>query len=208
VLNYFTLVVLKSQTKTDFTQKLFEIIGCFFGYPRPYDSSSVISSPFILSRLFRPLVISYPVISSPGHLVLWSFRPLLSQHPIQFHMCKIIQFHMCKIILKMWYVVTSHIYHNLRSPISLYSNYIYSDTCVTVVTLHTDVTHVTIVTCLTMSHLSYYRKPAITSAECVYGILHFEEISLSLSLGMNFCRFSYRGLLIQWALPARVRISS
>jgi hypothetical protein len=60
-------------------------------------------------------------------------------------MCKIIQFHMCKIILKMWYVVTCHIYHNLRFLISLYSNYIYSDTCVTVVTLHTSVTHVTIV---------------------------------------------------------------
>jgi hypothetical protein len=53
---------------------------------------------------------------------------------------------MCQIILKMWYVVTSHIYHNLRSLISLYSNYIYSDTCVTVVTLHTGVTHVTIIT--------------------------------------------------------------
>jgi hypothetical protein len=36
----------------------------------------------------------------------------------------------------MWYVVTCHIYHNLRALISLYSNYIYSDTCVTVVTLH------------------------------------------------------------------------
>jgi hypothetical protein len=61
-------------------------------------------------------------------------------------MCKIIQFHMCKINLKIWYVVTSHIYLNLRSLIYLYSNYIYSDTCVTVVTLHTVVTHVTIVT--------------------------------------------------------------
>jgi hypothetical protein len=50
---------------------------------------------------------------------------------------------MCKIILKIWYVVTSHMYHNLRS---LYSNYIYSKTCETVVTLHTGVTHVTIVT--------------------------------------------------------------
>jgi hypothetical protein len=107
-----------------------------------YDSSPFISSPFILSRSFCTLVISYPVISSPGHLVPWSFCPLLSQHPIQFHMYKIIQFRMCKIILKMWYVVT---------------------------------------TCHTMSHLSYNRKPAITSAECVYGILHFEEISLSLS---------------------------
>jgi hypothetical protein len=55
--------------------------------------------------------------------------------------CKIIQFHMCQIILKMWYVVTSHIYHNLRSLISLYSSYIYSETCVIVVTLHTGVTH-------------------------------------------------------------------
>jgi hypothetical protein len=115
----------------------------------------VISPPVISSRSFRPLVISYPVISSPGHLVPWSFRPLLSHHPIQFHTCKIIQFHMCKIILKMWYVVTSHVYHNLRSPISLYSNYIYSDTCVTIVTLHTGVTHVTIVTWHTTSHLSY-----------------------------------------------------
>jgi hypothetical protein len=55
---------------------------------------------------------------------------------------------MFKIILKMWYVVTilSHMYDNLRSLISLYSNYIYSDTCVTVVTLHTGVTHVIIVT--------------------------------------------------------------
>jgi hypothetical protein len=53
---------------------------------------------------------------------------------------------MFKIILKMWYVVTSHIYHNLRSLISLYSNYMYSDTYVTVVPLHTGVTHVTIVT--------------------------------------------------------------
>jgi hypothetical protein len=53
---------------------------------------------------------------------------------------------MCKKILKMWYVVTSHIYHNLRYLNSLYPNYIYSDTCETVVTLHTDVTHVTIVT--------------------------------------------------------------
>jgi hypothetical protein len=97
-------------------------------------------------RSFRPLVISYPVISSPGHLVPWSFRPLLSHHQIQFHNCKIIQFHMCQIILKRWYVVTSHIYHNLRSLISLYSNYIYSDTCVIVVTLHTGVTHVTIIT--------------------------------------------------------------
>jgi hypothetical protein len=66
-----------------------------------------------------------PVISSPGHFVPghfvpWSFRPLLSHHPIQFHMCKIIQFHMCTIILKMWYVVTSRIYHNLRYLISLY----------------------------------------------------------------------------------------
>jgi hypothetical protein len=52
---------------------------------------------------------------------------------------------MLKIILKMWCVVTSHIYHNLRSLISLYSNYIYSDTCITVVTLQTGVTHVTIV---------------------------------------------------------------
>jgi hypothetical protein len=112
----------------------------------PYYSSPFISSPVILSRSFRPLVISYPVISSPGHLVPWSFRPLLSHHPIQFHMCKLIQFQMCKIILKMWYVVLSHIYHNLRSLISLYSNYIYSDTCVTVITLHTGVTHATIVT--------------------------------------------------------------
>jgi hypothetical protein len=117
----------------------------------PYDSSPFISSPVISSRSFRPLVISSPVISSPvisspGHLVPWSFRPLLSHQPIQFHMCKIIQFHMCKIILKMWYVVTCHNYHNLRSLISLYSNYIYSETCVTVVTLHTSVTHVTIVT--------------------------------------------------------------
>jgi hypothetical protein len=32
VLNYFPLVLLKSQTKTDFTQKLFEIIEWFFGY--------------------------------------------------------------------------------------------------------------------------------------------------------------------------------
>jgi hypothetical protein len=39
--------------------------------------------------------------------------------------------------------------------------------------------------------LSYNKKPAITSGEWVYGILHFEEISLS--LGMNFCRFSSRG---------------
>jgi hypothetical protein len=93
----------------------------------PYDPSPFISSPVISSRSFRPLVISYPVISSPGHLVPWSFCPLLSHHPIQFHMCTIIQFHMCKIILKMWYVVTSHIYKNLRSLISLYSNYIYSD---------------------------------------------------------------------------------
>jgi hypothetical protein len=38
---------------------------------------------------------------------------------------------MCKIILNMGYVVTCHIYHNLRYLISLYSNYIYSDTCVT-----------------------------------------------------------------------------
>jgi hypothetical protein len=53
---------------------------------------------------------------------------------------------MCKIILNIWYVVTCHIYHNLRSLISLYSNYIYSDTCVTVDTLHTSVTNVTIVT--------------------------------------------------------------
>jgi hypothetical protein len=53
---------------------------------------------------------------------------------------------MFTIILKMWFVVTSHIYHNLRSLISLYSNYIYSDPFVTVVTLHTGVTHVTIVT--------------------------------------------------------------
>jgi hypothetical protein len=53
---------------------------------------------------------------------------------------------MCKIILKMWYVVTCHIYHNLRSLISLYLNYIYSDTCVTVATLYTGVTPVTIVT--------------------------------------------------------------
>jgi hypothetical protein len=71
----------------------------------PYDSSPFISSPVILSRSFRPLVISYPVISSPvisspGHLVPWSFRPLLPHHLIQFHMCKIIQFPMCKIILK------------------------------------------------------------------------------------------------------------
>jgi hypothetical protein len=51
--------------------------------------------------------------------------------------------------------------------------------------------HVTIVTWHTMSHLSCNRKPAITSGECVYGILHFEEVSLS--LGMNFCRFSSRG---------------
>jgi hypothetical protein len=48
-------------------------------------------------------------------------------------MRKIIKFHMCKIILKIWYVVTRHIYLNLRSLISLNSNYIYSDTCVTVV---------------------------------------------------------------------------
>jgi hypothetical protein len=53
---------------------------------------------------------------------------------------------MFKIILKMLDVVTSHIYHNLRSLISLHSNYIYSDTFVTVVTLHTGVTHATIVT--------------------------------------------------------------
>jgi hypothetical protein len=53
---------------------------------------------------------------------------------------------MAKIILKMCYDVTSHIYNELRSLISLYSNYIYSDTCVTVVTLHTCVTNVTIVT--------------------------------------------------------------
>jgi hypothetical protein len=53
---------------------------------------------------------------------------------------------MCKIIFKMWYVVTSHIYRNLRSLISLYSNDIYSDTCVIVVTFQTGVTHVTIVT--------------------------------------------------------------
>jgi hypothetical protein len=110
----------------------------------PYDSSPFISSPVISSRSFRPLVILSPVISSLGHLVPWSFRPLLSHHPIQFHMCKIIQFHickiikfhMCKIILKIWYVFTSHIYPNLRSLITLYSNYIYSNTCVTVVTLH------------------------------------------------------------------------
>jgi hypothetical protein len=97
----------------------------------PYDSSPFISFPVISSRSFRPLVISSPVISSPGHLVPWSFCPLLSHHPNQFHMCKIIQFHMFTIILKMWYVVTSHIYHNLRSLISLYSNYIYS-VCVNV----------------------------------------------------------------------------
>jgi hypothetical protein len=30
-----------------------------------------------------------------------------------------------------------------------------------------------------MSHLIYNRKPAITSRECVYEILHFEEVSLS-----------------------------
>jgi hypothetical protein len=39
----------------------------------PYDSSPFISSPVILSRSSRLLVISYPVISSPGHLVPWSF---------------------------------------------------------------------------------------------------------------------------------------
>jgi hypothetical protein len=66
----------------------------------PYDSSPFISSPVISSRSFRPLVISTPVISSPGHLVPWSFRPLLSHQPNQFHMCKIIQFHMINIILK------------------------------------------------------------------------------------------------------------
>jgi hypothetical protein len=127
-----------------FLQLVFELFSSYLWLP--YDSSPFISSPVISSRSFRPLVISSPIISSPGHLVPWSFRPLLSHHPNQFHMCKIIQFHMFKIILKMWYVVTSHIYHNLRSLISLYSNYIYSDTCVTVVTLHTGVRHVTIVT--------------------------------------------------------------
>jgi hypothetical protein len=115
----------------------------------PYDSSPFILSPVISSRSFRPLVISYPVISSPGHLVPWSSRPLLSHHPIQFNMCKIIQFHMCKIILKMWYVALV----TFITTWGLSFHYIYSDTCVTVVTLHTGVTHVTIVTWHTMSHL-------------------------------------------------------
>jgi hypothetical protein len=38
--------------------------------------------------------------------------------------------------------------------------------------------------------LSSNRKPATTAGECVYGILHFEEVY---SLGMNLCRFSFRG---------------
>jgi hypothetical protein len=48
----------------------------------PYDSSPFISSLVISSQSFRPLVILYPVISSPGHLVPWSFCPLLSHHLI------------------------------------------------------------------------------------------------------------------------------
>jgi hypothetical protein len=56
----------------------------------PYDSSPFISSPVVLSWSFRPLVILYPVIWSPGHLVPWLFCPLLSHHPFPFYMCKII----------------------------------------------------------------------------------------------------------------------
>jgi hypothetical protein len=78
------------------------------------------------------------------------------------------------------YVVTGHKYHNLRSHLvifKLYLQWYMCNSCQTLQRCHT--CHHCHMTGLPLVNFSYNRRPATTSGECVYGILHFEEIFIS-----------------------------